>query len=477
MLITAGGMFGVLLHLVCYASALAPSEAIDDDALLTLERWLNPGYRFVRSELLEVGDRLVEFFESPAAQEQNTSNNTRECFRRIRPTVFTNVENACHRVLAALAKRPRLYTRLLRYYSEDPATVLGLHKFFTRGLAISQHADTKPADAAAFDKFLGDIASIPDRVSTLDYNACIVKCKFTKHKIAALMLAKASWNVKAIENELRLVMDLLRSYRPRQKIHLALTMSVVRFLYEMGFLMDKDLCTDIFSKQLLLAYECRTLDSPKFFKRICYDDRAGDWMLEALIDLWGAGSVQWDHKTMQAVQASSRMALGDFYYYHRSALSREAARVASLILSEYALCQADHAGAPDLSSWPALSENINALGPKLIYTVYYLGQKGLLFILDSSFRHFFDILDDGNLVWLMEYSSKEHDTAAKASIDDMLRCLTHERRGRLYQWVKQQMELRRGALEGNSAFYKAVQDVHYRLESYPYSYGSRPQLA
>ncbi|KAI4293364.1 hypothetical protein PAPHI01_2638 [Pancytospora philotis] len=475
----ACSVLAVLLHLVWYASASTPSPDIEGNALPTVEERPGDDRELSSGELLQVRERIVEFFESAAAQALNTCKNTAECFQRILSTDFTSVEDACACVLAGLANDSRLYLRLMKHYREDTTTRHAIHKFFACGLSI-WHANTELMHGAAFGVFMRRVAHIPARVSNLDYTACIKRYKLPKEQLVALMLAKANWRATAVENEVHLVIDILKSYRPWREFHLILAVGVVQILYQLGFLEDKDICTGIFSKLLVFTYECRRLENARFFKRFCFDDRATDSIRDALLDLWCAGSIQWDHKPMPSVRASTklsyRMNLSDFCYNHRSLLSEKGARVVSLILSEYKLCKVGQAKEPNLTSWPAPSRDVNILSPKLIYTVYYLGQRGLFLILDPAFQHFFDMLGDKNLVWLMHYLSKEPDTTVRASIDDSLHSLTYERRERLYQWAEQFLNSQWNTPDTVSTSYKIVQDVHYKLESHPYFFGDQPEL-
>ncbi|KAI4291134.1 hypothetical protein PAPHI01_0408 [Pancytospora philotis] len=465
------GCAGVALsHLMCYASASAPSPDVDYNAVLTVERWFNAKYPFTRFELTEIRSRVVEFFESDELKSTVAYDKVAQHCQSIKSLDFADVGNARCCILEILAENPWLGTRLMRYHANDLTTRIALHKFFRRNLVAPYSPDAEPGRYVTLRAFMHRVIAIPSNIRKMDWS-CVKTNERYKFNLVTFLAVQSKWNTDVLEQKFPFFIGKLASYCDDTHLYYRLAEDTVEVLYKLKFLKDKSLCTDIFSKLLSAAYRNSILENARTFEFVHPEDDAAEFLLASLLDLWSAGGVRWDEEA----ESSRRGALPDFCYKNRQLLARDPMRVVSQLLKTYCPSQPGCGEAEDLSlRCPALIDKIKTWDPKLIYLLYYFGQKQLLFILspDSFLQDYFDALSGECMIWLLKYSSEETDPAMAMCIDDLLPHMTTMRQQRLYQWAGDYLAVHGRKLGLTryarlSSLYDYVKIVSDRLEGQP----------
>ncbi|KAI4291789.1 hypothetical protein PAPHI01_1063 [Pancytospora philotis] len=460
----------VLLHFAHCALASSLSQDVDYNAILTVERWFNSEYECTGYELVEIECRITEFFGSEKIRELVTDDELAQCRRGIELVTFADVADACARVLAVLGDFPQLYSGLLKFHKRSPTALISLHKFFVRTLVALQRPNNRSGQDAKLRAFTSEIARIPDMLGRRDLIPYVKPGPRSKFDLITILAAKAKWNPLLFAQGLPMFIDQLITYCDGKNRCYDLAAEVVGLLIEMDFVKGVKYCTVIFTKLLTFAHRNFMLKDAAIFEIVHPESDVAEFLLDALLDLWGAGSIQWHageavledpNNEEAAAGPGNKAAPAEFCYKNRPLLARRPARVVWLLYEKY-YCN-------PLMLASAIKK-FNALDPKLIYLHYYFCKKGRIAMFSSgeTLQSYFDILSEENLIWLLKYFSEETDCEIAASIDALLHGMAQGCQNRLYQWAKMYLEDHRPAIDhayyaGSPSFYDTAGKICDRL--------------
>ncbi|KAI4291790.1 hypothetical protein PAPHI01_1064 [Pancytospora philotis] len=434
-----------------HALASPPSPEVVGITLPPVEKWFNDECAFNDYELLEIEYRIVEFFESDKIKELITSDEiAAQCCHEIKLVEFADVAGARARVLAVLGRYPQLYTGLLLYYISDPTALICLHKFFISELVSPPNPGAWPEHDETLYYFLLKVARIPSRLCSRGWINFARPDERSVLNLLTLLIVRSRWNPVFFAQGLPTFIDRIIAYCDSRDGYHNLAAEVVGVLNKMNSLRDRRYCTTVFTKLLAFDYANSMLGDAVIFELIRPEDDAAEFLLDALLNLWSTGSIQWDEgavpieptSEVAVADSSSEAKLPEFCYKNRRLLARNPIHVVWLLYEKYYIDLPESSDEHVLPLWATVIDEFNALDPKLVYLHFYFCQKKLLFMFnrEQPLQDYLDALSEANLIWLLKYSSEEEDYEIATSIDVLLDNMTQECQNRLQLWAARYLE-------------------------------------